>query len=504
MKRPTLALVPLALLLSLTGCGGSGTATDSGSPAGGSAANRAAAGLGSGSASVVDPAEPTAASAPFTPVGVFVTGTDAAQPTWGHVWASVYKVEGVGLDNKPITLFSSGEGFLLDLTQSGVLPGAGAALSSLPGMNRIRVTLAPAVQASKPDQSAVETISLLPALPKDADGRAVATLTLTKPFESGALALAVDLTKFVPNAGKAGLELSLGEAPKTALPVTVAGQLKGTTLLLPNGGRLALALESAQLANADGSGRPKLSDGAPALVEGALSADGKTITASRLTLGRPEDASLEGTPGSVDSKLGTFTLSLSRATGILPTHLTVSATLADKAVLRGRGGLPISAEAFLTALSQSGTRVRIEGSYEPATGALSVRRAWLLGKSLREATATGTVTAEPKTGALTLTQPTDWDGFAPGEKPLPLTTTEATLYLDEKGGSLTREAFLSALKEKSASAVGLLDGDGRLAATKLSLVAPLPKPEPEKKAAEPEKKATEPEKKPAEADKKSA
>jgi hypothetical protein len=136
-------------------------------------------------------------------------------------------------------------------------------------------------------------------------------------------------------------------------------------------------------------------------------------------------------------------------------------------------------------------RVRIEGGYEPATGAFAVRRAALMGKSIREAQATGTVALDEKASTLTLTTPTDWDGFAPGEKGTALTTTAATAYLDEKGATLTREAFLAALKDHAVSATGLLDGDGKLAATKLSLVAPAPKPvstpEPEKKADTPEK-----------------
>ena len=486
MKRITVALLPFSLLFALTGCGGSGTATDSASLPGGSASRGAGA----------MPAEPAsvgsigsaAAAAPFTPVGLFLTGTDAARPTWEHVWATIYKVEGLGADSKPVTLFTSGEGFLVDLTQPSALPGAGVAATSLPGLTRLRLTLAPAVQASKMEQSTVETVALVPALPKDADGRAVATLTLAKPFEGGALTLAADLTKFIPTDGKAGLELTPADSPKTSTPLIAAGTLRGGLLLLPGGGRLTLELAGAQLANADGSSRPKLTDGAAAIVEGLLSPDSKTLTVSRLTLGRAEQAALEGIPSDPDPKLGTFALTLSRATGVLPTRLAVSANLAEKAVLRGRGGLPLTREAFLAALAEKSVRVRIEGGYEPATGAFAVRRAWLLGKSVREAQATGSVALDEKSGTLTLTQPTDWDGFTPGEKGLGLTTTAATAYLDDKGAILTREAFVVALKERAVSAIGLLDGDGKLAATKLTLAAPLPKPEPEKKPAEGEKK----------------
>ena len=430
-----------------------------------------------------------AAAAPFTPVGLFLTGTDAALPNWGHVWATIYKVEGIGADEKkPVTLFTSGEGFLIDLTQPGVLPGAGVAAASLPGVTRIRVTLAPSVQASKPEQATVETIALVPALPKDAEGRAVATLTLPKPFEGGALTLATDLTKLVVRDGKAGLELAPGEAPKNSPALTVAGVLRGGVLMLPGGGRLALELGGAQISNADGSAKPKPTDGTSVLAEGTLSVDGKTLTARRLMLGRAEAAALEGSVADIDPKLGTFTLNLSHATGILPTRLSVAVSLDEKAILRSRGGLPIAREAFLTTLAEKSATVRVEGSYEPATGALSVRRAALLGKSVREAQAMGTLTIEEKSGALTLTNPTDWDGFVPGEKGVALTTTTATAYLDEKGATLTPEAFKAALKEKSARALGLLDGDGRLAATKLTLVAPLPKPKPEP---EPEKKPAE-------------
>ncbi|WP_309715918.1 hypothetical protein [Armatimonas sp.] len=495
MKRTLVAFLPISLLFALTGCGGSGTATDSAIPSGGLATRGTA-------ASVDSTAEPTGAiAAPFTPIGLFITGTDAATPTWGHVWATVYKVEGVGVGekDKPVTLFSSGEGQVLDLTQPGVLPGAGVAAASLvAGMTRIRITLAPSVQASKFEQNDVETISLVPALPKDSEGRAVATLTLSKPFEGGTLPLVVDLAKFVPRENKAGLELAPGDAPKKSPSLSVAGTLRAGLLVLPGGGRLALQLAGAQLANADGTSKPKPTDGSAALAEGTLSVDGKTLTVSRLTLGRPEAAALEGTTADLDPKLGTFTLTLSHATGILPTRLAVTATLAEKAIFRSRGGLLLTSDEFLTALKDKSTLVRVEGTYEPATGALSVRRGWLLGKSAREAMVTGTLVAEEKSGALSVTAPTDWDGFAPTEKPVALTTTTATAYLDEKGATLTPEAFKAALKEKSARALGLLDGDGRLAVTKLTLVAPLPKPTPE-----PAKKPVEDaEKKPVEGEKK--
>ncbi len=491
MKRTTVALLPLSLLFALTGCGGSGTATDSLNAPSGSATR--------GTAASADPlAEPAgAATAPFTPIGLFLTGTDAALPTWGHVWAMVFKVEGIGAnDKKPVTLFNSGEGFLVDLAQPGALPGAGVAATNLTGVTRIRLTLAPSVQASKAGQSSVETIALLPALPKDANGHAVATLTLTKPFEGGTLTLATDLTKFLPRDGKSGLELTLGDAPKTAPSLVVAGVLHGSVLTIPGGGRLALALAGAQVSNADGTSQPKLTEGAAALAEGTLSVDGKTLTVQRLTLGRAEAAALEGTVSELDPKLGTFTLSLSHATGILPTRLAVAVTLDEKVTVRSRGGLSLTRDAFVAALTDKSTVVRVEGTYEPATGALSVRRATLLGKSAREAQITGTVTLDEKSGALSVTAPTDWDGFVPAEKPVALTTTTATAYLDEKGAPLTPEAFKAALKEKSASATGLLDGDGRLAVTKLTLTAPLPKPEPEKKPTEDtEKKPVEGEKK---------
>ena len=127
-----------------------------------------------------------AAAAPFTPVGLFLTGTDAARPTWEHVWATIYKVEGLGADSKPVALFTSGEGFLVDLTQPSALPGAGVAATSLPGLTRLRLTLAPAVQASKMEQSTVETVALVPALPKDADGERVSA-----EFKNGVLTICV-------------------------------------------------------------------------------------------------------------------------------------------------------------------------------------------------------------------------------------------------------------------------------------------------------------------------
>lgn len=484
MKRLALASLSLAAL-SLAGCGGSGGATETASAPSGSAARAEA------SSSPAEPNAAVAATAPFTPIGLVLTGTDSATPTWGHVWAMVHKVEGVGADDKPVTLFTSGEGFLVDLTTPTALPGAGVLASNLAPLTRLRVTLAPSLQVVKPGQASAETVALVPALPKDAEGRAVATLTLPKPFEGKSpLALAAVLSQLVAQDGKAGLNLTVAESPKDALTLTVAGVIRGTQLFVAGGGRLELKSDaSTVLTNADGSPSPRSADGTRATVSGRISLDGKTVTAHRISLGPAENAQLEGEVGEVDSTLGSFTLTASRVSGILPTRLSATITLAEKPVLRGRGGLVLSREAFLAALSEKGTTLRVEGVYEPVAGSFTARRAQLLGGSAHEVRLSGVVTLDEKSKTLTLSKPTEWDGFAPGEKDTAISTTSATAYFDLKGAELTRDAFVAALAEHSVQVVGLLNPEGKLTATRLTLAAAPPKPEPEKKAEAPAKKA---------------
>jgi len=476
MMKSLLAASLSLIALSLLGCGGSGTATDSANVPSGSATR----------AEASPTAEPVNAPvAPFSPVALTVAGADAANPTWAHVWVLVHKVEGIGADEKAVPLFTSGEGYLLDLTAPTPLPGAGASSAAFPSLTRLRLTLAPGLHALKPGQTVVETASLVPALPKDSDGRAVATLTLTKPFDgTGPLALSADLSKLVVVEGKAGLTLALGTPPKELPPLTVAGVVRGDVLSVGGGGRLQLKTSPATtLVSADGSPSPKLAEGTKVQVTGSLSADGKTLSARKVVVGPQEAAALEGTVSEIDPKLGSFSLLALKFTGVLPTRLGATVTLAEKAVLRGRGGLVVPRDAFLTALGESGAMVRLEGTYEPTTGAFTARRASLLGGAVHEVRLTGTLTADEKTGTLTVTVPTEWDGFSPADKGMELTTTSTTAYTDDKGKELARAGFVGLLKERTASITGLLSAEGKLTATKLSLSAPAPKPEPE-----PEKK----------------
>lgn len=483
MKRIAVASLSL-LALSLAGCGGSGTATDSANLPSGSA-TRAEANAATESAAV--------AAAPFSPLALTLSSTDAANPTWSHVWVVVHKVEGLGADEKATPLFTSGEGFLVDLTAPSALPGAGVASATTPSFTRLRLTLAPGLHALKPGQTTVETISLLPALPKDAEGRAVSTLTLPKPFEGNTpLALSADLSKLLVTDGKAGLALALGTPPKSLPLVTVAGIVRGDVLTVGGGGRVQLISSATTLfVNADGSPSPKLSEGTKVLATGTLSLDGKSLTAQKLVVGTQESAALEGTVSDIDTKLATFSVSAFQFTGILPSRLSATVTLGEKAILRGRGGLLVPREAFLSALGETGATVRLEGSYEPTTGAFTARRASLLGGTSHDVRLVGSLTLDEKSSALTLTKPTEWDGFSPTDKGTALTTTSATAYTDDMGKELTRAAFMESARERTATATGLLSPEGKLTATKLTLSAPLPKPEPEKKA-ELEKKAAAP------------
>lgn len=470
MKRIATAAVPL-LALSLTGCGGSGSATDTSAPTPGGP-TRAATTLPAPDASAAAPLPP------FTPLALVLTGIDAATPTWSHVWARVHKVEGLGADDKPISLFSSGDGYLVDMTSPTPLPGAGAPAATLPRFTRLRLTLAPALQMVKPGQSTAETLSLFPSLAKDTEGRAIATLTLPKPFDGSApLTLAADLTKLIATEGKAGLSLTLADAPAAPLALTVAGILRGSQLVVAGGGHVELQKgTTTRLYNADGSPSPKCTDGARASVTGLLSLDGKTLLAQRIVLGAAEVTALVGTTSEVDSKQGTFTLTVSRITGALPTRLSALVTLDEKAVLRSRGGLVLERAALWSALAEKGVVVELEGTYEAVTGAFTARRVTLQGSSSPEVRVVGTISVDAASGALTLVKPTAWDGFAPGEQPLPLTTTAATRYTDSQGAELGAAPTLAALKDHTAEVVGLLTTEGKLTVTHLSLGAALPKP----------------------------
>jgi hypothetical protein len=162
----------------------------------------------------------------------------------------------------------------------------------------------------------------------------------------------------------------------------------------------------------------------------------------------------------------------------------ITVTVAQDAVLRSSGGVLLKPDEFYGMLGAGRNAfATFQGTYEPVTGAMKATRIKLeenLPGGGHEAAAHGTPKdVQADAGTLTLDGLTEWDGIAArGEgKGVPVITTAATAFRDDKGQFLASNSFFTgaASGEKSVRVTGIYAG-GVLTATRLDLLPPAPRP----------------------------
>jgi hypothetical protein len=486
----------LAAFGALAGCGGSsGSNTASNSPS--NLLNSE-----SRSVSASAGAEPNSTNAAITmrSMTITVSGVNHAKSAFDHAWLIVHKIEGVAKDESIFTLFENRDGEPMDLLASESLSGAGLSDAITKPLTRLKITVAPTALFFAPGQNQAKNIGLSKLLPKDGDGNLIVSLTLTKPIDlKNPIAIVADLEKLIVTDNTAAVALSIGESPKSLPSQTLFGIIQsasetGVMLGLPGGRRLSVPIDAlTSVVQADGSSNPKLAEGT------AVAAILSNHKATQLVLGALSVAIAEGSVSDLEASNGSLILTPKRLKGIVPTQARLLVTIDESAVLRSQGGLILTREAFLAALKDQSTAIRVSGTLEPATGALIAKQAWLVsGQSIVTSisgSVRGVASFDEKTGSFVIKAPTDYDGFLPSSKGTVILINTATVCTDEKGEALTLDALKTQLAEKSLRVIGTIDTLGKLTASKLSLADALPKataPEvkitPDLKAAAPEVK----------------
>jgi hypothetical protein len=228
---------------------------------------------------------------------------------------------------------------------------------------------------------------------------------------------------------------------------------------------------------------PTLAVGKKAMIRGILDPTTKRLFAERVTvlsgdIPSAENTTLHGTVASIDAKNNLLIVNATQTEGILPTFAAVTVQMIPDAVYRSRGGILLTADEFAATLTaQPGATVAVSGVYEPVTGTLRGKTARLeetTTATAHEAEVTGVgQNIDEHTGTFTLSALTLWQGIAARSEGngVPIITTAATAYADEKGMYLATVNFYRALKDgqHSVQATGLY-ADGKLTATRLELL----------------------------------
>lgn len=483
----------------LTGCGGAGgTGTGTTGP---TAPTRA-----------YDPDAPTGnvkADGLIGRMGVFITASTGGK--WDAAWATVLKVELIDVQEKAVTVYDEQGGTSLELTHlAGGKEGKDRKFSLLTVANvpggksyiRARITFAKGFELFDAGATTAKTTLLADTVGQDAEQRPVLSFPLERPRDLGNghedLVIDFDLSKtsvagerIVPKlreaSGDAVATLSSQEAGTFAGTVgEITGPVNERTfnLTLTGGRTISVQANDATPFYNDGAApNPELLQGKKITVRGVFDTTAKRVVATEVrtyadnTTPSADTAEATGLASSVNAQAGSFVLTASQVEGLTPSFKAVTVTMASDAVLRSRGGLLLKSEDFYKAVAGRGTLVRVEGTYEPVTGTFKATRAHLeeaVFNPSREVEVKGTPTeADAQAGTLAVGSWTLWQGLAGrGEgKSVPITTTAATQFVDDKGAYLAAANFFNGAKsgEKSVRVVGVYAG-GSVTATRLELL----------------------------------
>ena len=318
--------------------------------------------------------------------------TDSFREEYAHVWATIYRVEIIPQSGSPVVLFDDPNGHQIDLK---TLRDAGGQRFSFLGSasipegtyTGINITIGPTMQLFRNGIAVGDPLAVDSALPTDASGRPILSLTFANPKRVGTgtthLILDFDLARFIVRNSKVlpalkegtleglhnfarhnqgqyrGTVSSLiGTAPDLTFTLT---RRDGTTVTVTTSAATAL-YGSATLAN-----------GAAVEIRGTLDTTTQALVATHLeVLGASISLNPRafGIASYLDAAVGTFTLTVQSACMFLPGRTTIQVVTDTATIYRADDGSALSKAAFFTALAANST-VSVEGTYDSASSTLT-------------------------------------------------------------------------------------------------------------------------------------
>lgn len=351
-------------MVSLLGCGGSGGG--GGTSGGGSAPGRSRAA---------------------------VLVTDSLREEYGHVWATIYRVELVPEgDGSAVVLFDDPTGRQIDLktlrdasgSRYSFLGNATVPDGTYTGVN---VTLGDTMQLFRNGVATGDPIAVDAEVPRDASGRPVVFVTFKKAktlsASAGNVIVDFDLARFVLRGSKVLPALVEGDGaglndPRKHEKDEYRGTVSGLTGAAPDltftlnrgNGMSATVVTTAATAL---YGAETLQDGSVVAVTATLDPATQNLVATRVEVRRDGAPAAEaegncapraaGAAADIDAAAGTFTLTPRRARGFTPGQTTVKVVTNAATSFRGDAGETQTAADFFAALAATPEAV-VEGTYD--------------------------------------------------------------------------------------------------------------------------------------------
>ncbi|GAB4453259.1 MAG: hypothetical protein OHK0029_05730 [Armatimonadaceae bacterium] len=495
--------VSSVLLPLLAGCGGAGNPNTQGSGLNSGLGGRAS----------TDPNSPLPdgnrrAEGQVGKVGVFLSAT--GKSSFDHVWATVQKVELIDVMEKPVTVYESTDGFTVDvrrLEQEG--KRALLTVAPLPAGKsyiRARVTFDRTLPVFEPGSNVAKMLPFSDSVARDEQERPLLSFPLDRPRDlgdgTGNLLIEFPLDKWtvaedriVPALKEGGADLADLSRQETGVFTgtvqDVSTNAEGATFSLTTGENQSLTVQTSHgtiFHNAGPVPSPTLVTGKKVTVRGVLAPDTKRVMATDIMVagdGKETAVSVVlGEVASADAATGTVALKMRQVDGMVPTLNAITVLVAPDAVFRSPGGLLLKNDDFYKSIGKPGTLVRFAGTFEPVSGTFQAVRAKVESEKFQQAHEAEVLgmagSVKPEDRSFVLAEATEWQGIAlkEGKSSVPIVATAATAYQDDKGGFLATSTFYeTAAKGENPVRVLGIYANGKLTATRVVLMPPVPKKE---------------------------
>lgn len=327
--------------------------------------------------------------------------TDSFREDFGHVWATIYKVELVAQDGSAVVVFDDPSGRQIDLKT--LRDASGARYSFLSSATvpdgtytGASVTVGATMQLYKAGVAVGDPIAVDSSIPTNSSGqpvlsvtfRAAKTISASSSATSSTVCIDFDLARFVLRNSKVLPALAEGDGAGLTNPDRhekddyhgVVSGLTGTapdlTFTLNRGRGMSVTVTTTASTALYGA---TLAEGSVVEVTGTLDTTAGTLVATRLEVrgaGAPssetesDNPRAAGTASNLNATAGTFTLTTRRVHDFTPGSTTVTIATSATTVFRGDAGASLTQADFFAALS-SASSVVVTGTYDSATNTLT-------------------------------------------------------------------------------------------------------------------------------------
>jgi Domain of unknown function (DUF4382) len=325
--------------------------------------------------------------------------TDSPREDYAHVWATIYHAEIVAQDGTKTVLFDDTAGHTIDLKtlrdESGALYSfLGSATLASGTYTGVNVTVGTTMQLIKKGATTGDSVPVDAAIPLDANGHPVLSVTFKKPkvvtATSGtSVVVDFDLARFIVRNSKVlptlveGTGEGLGRADRhrksdnhgTVSNLTGTAPNLSFTLTRRDGTTVIVNTTAATAL----SGTTAIADGSVVAVVGTVNSTTQVLVATSVEV-RPAGSAIgvrtphvHGTASAIDATAGTFSLAIVRAGGFTVTTTSVKVVTNASTTYQGDAGATQTQVEFFASLATM-PNVSVEGTLDSATNTLTATR----------------------------------------------------------------------------------------------------------------------------------